>query len=345
LPAKSITLLDSINLKKLASQLNLSVSTVSKAFRNGYDINAETRDRILALAKKLNYQPNPLASSLRTQKSRTIAVIIPEVANNFFALAINGIESIARTAGYHVLIYLTHEELAQEIGFTRHLQSGRVDGIIMSLSGGDDGYEHLEDLKKKGIPMVFFDRVYESTETTRVTTNDHESGYLATKHLVECGCKKPVHITMDKNISIAIKRKQGYMDAMKDLLPRISTTVIECGTDLKKNKEIIRNLLTGEKPDGVFSAFEKLAIQCYQCCEETGLRIPDDVKLISFSNLESASLLNPSLTTITQPAFAIGKKAAEILFHAMENKTTVVPNEHIILKSVLEARRSTERLV
>jgi LacI family transcriptional regulator len=333
--------MDAVNLKKLASQLNLSVSTVSKAFRNSYDINPATRDRILALAKKLNYQPNPLASSLRTQKSRTIAVIIPDVANNFFALAINGIESIARAAGYHVLIYLTHEDLTQEIAFTRHLQSGRVDGIIMSLSSGDSGYEHLEELKHKGIPMVFFDRVYENADTARVTTNDHESGYIATKHLVERGCKKPVHITMAKNISIAIKRKQGYMDAMKDLLPGMSTTIIECGTDHEKNKEMIRQMLTGEQPDGIFSAFEKLAIQCYQCCEETGLRIPDDVKLISFSNLETASLLNPSLTTITQPAFAIGKKAAEILFHTMENKNAVIPNEHIILKSVLEERRST----
>jgi LacI family transcriptional regulator len=336
--------LDPINLKKLASELNLSVSTVSKAFRNGYDINPETRDRVLALAKKLNYQPNPLASSLRTQKSRTIAVIIPDVANNFFALAINGIESIARAAGYHVLIYLTHEDLTQEIAFTRHLQNGRVDGIIMSLSDGSNGYQHLEELKQKGIPMVFFDRVYENAGTARVTTNDHESGYLATKHLVERGCKKPVHVTLGKNISIANNRKQGYLDAMKDLLPGISARVIECGTDQQKNKEIIRHLLTEEKPDGVFSAFEKLAIHCYQVCEEEGLQIPADVKIISFSNLETASLLNPSLTTVTQPAFGIGKKAAEILFNAMETNNALVPDEHIILRSVIEERRSTDSI-
>src|SRR6478672_8428782 len=136
--ARGLKSMDTINMKLLAKKLNLSVSTVSKAFRNSYDISEETKNKILELAAELNYQPNPLASSLRTQRTRNIAVILPEIANNFFALAINGIESIAQKMDYHVLIYITHEDYNKELAFTRHLLSGRVDGILMSLSGGTE---------------------------------------------------------------------------------------------------------------------------------------------------------------------------------------------------------------
>src|SRR5690349_18675774 len=145
--------MDVVNLKNLAKQLNLSVSTVSKAFRGSYDISEKTRERILSLARELNYQPNPLASSLRTQKSHTIAVIIPEIANNFFTLAINGIESVAQELGYHVLIYITHEDEAKEISFTRLLQSGRVDGVLMSLSKGTRNFSHINRLREMELPL------------------------------------------------------------------------------------------------------------------------------------------------------------------------------------------------
>jgi LacI family transcriptional regulator len=333
--------MDPVNLKQLAKQLNLSVSTVSKAFRNSYDINITTRNRILSLARELNYQPNPLASSLRTQKSRTIAVIIPEVANTFFSLAINGIESIARDAGYHVLIYLTHENSVQEKAFTRHLQSGRVDGVIMSLSDGSCGYEHLEDLKSKGIPVVFFDRVYEAAETTRVTTNDFESGYLATKHLLERGCQRPAHLTVGKKISIVEKRMEGYLAALKELAPSTEALVLKCTNNHQENYKLVKRFILSKKPDGIFSAFEKLALHCYQVSAETRLRIPQDLKLISFSNLETASLLNPSLSTITQPAFEIGRKAAEVLFDSISNENTEIATERIVLNSVLNIRASS----
>jgi LacI family transcriptional regulator len=336
--------MDVINLKGLAEKLNLSVSTVSKAFRNSYDINPETRSRILQLAKELNYQPNALASSLRTQKSKTIAVIIPEIANNFFTLAINGIESIAQKQDYHVLIYLTHEDPAKEISFTRHLQNGRVDGVLMSLSGGQDDYSHIDELKSKGIPLVFFDRVYQNADTAKVTTNDFESGYKATQHLIEQGCRKIGHLYFSKNLSIAEQRMKGYLQALKDQNIRPDKKLIAvCGNDLNQNKKLIRSLLMKAKPDGIFSSFEKLAILTYHICVELKLSIPKDLKIVSFSNLETASLLNPSLTTITQPAFEIGEMAASVLFKALEKKTVNIPNQHIMINSVLSKRRSSEK--
>jgi len=334
--------MDTINLKKLAEHLSLSVSTVSKAFRNSYDINPQTRERILALARELNYQPNPMASSLRTQKSMTIAVIIPEIANNFFTQAINGIESVAREKNYHVLIYITHEEGQKEIAFTSHLQSGRVDGVLLSMSDGKDNCKHLDELHKKEIPVVFFDRVYDAGGTTRVTTNDFESGYDATKHLIEQGCRKILHLFFSSRLSISEKRKQGYIQALKDHhIPYNENLVLDCSGNKEKDLLMLVNCLAMQQPDGIFSSFEKLALLAYEACASLKLTIPDQVKLISFSNMEAASLLCPSLTTITQPAYEMGKKAASVLFDALEKNSLETPDEQVVIDSVLVKRKST----
>jgi LacI family transcriptional regulator len=336
--------MDPVNLKKLAEQLNLSVSTVSKAFRNSYDISEDTKSRILALARELNYQPNPLASSLRTQKSKTIAVIIPEIANNFFTQAINGIESVAQESGYHVLFYITHEDHNKEVSFTRLLQSGRVDGVLISLSNGAGNFDHLDQLREKGLPMVFFDRIYESSSTTRITTNDFESGYLATHHLIEQGCKRIAHIYFSGRLSISNKRKDGYLKALADHGMEVDEKlIVSCGQDRTENFRNVKQLIEQEKPDGLFSSFEKLVILAYEVCAELNIVIPDQLKLIGFSNLETAALLNPSLTTITQPAFEIGWKAASVLFKALEKNSANIPDEHIVIDSVLIKRKSTEK--
>ncbi len=185
-----------VDLKRLAKELNLAVSTVSRALRDSYEISAETKQRVFELARKLNYVPNPYASSLRKHKSKTIAVVIPEIANNFFALAINGIESIAQEKGYHVLIYLTHEQYLREVSISRHLQSGRVDGLLVSLSGETNNYDHLRELKQTGVPIVFFDRICESLNSARVITNDFESGMKAADHLIERGCKRIAYLSI-----------------------------------------------------------------------------------------------------------------------------------------------------
>lgn len=335
--------MDGITLKILAEKLNLSVSTVSKAFQGSYDISPQTRDRVLDLARKLNYQPNPFASSLRKQKSRTIAIVIPEIANNFFALAIKGIESVAQEKGYHVLIYLTHEEHAKEVAFTRHLLNGRVDGVLMSLTDGTEKHDHIDQLQQKGVPIVFFDRIYEDLPTAQITTNDFESGYVATSHLIEQGCRSIAHLYLSKNLSISNRRKEGYLQALKDhKLPVQKSLILPCTDESNTNYTLIKELLQGPgRPDGIFSSFEKLALLSYQACEALQLSIPGDVKIISFSNLETAPLLNPSLSTITQPAFEIGRKAASLLFDALEKGISALPAEQIMINSVLVKRRST----
>jgi len=336
--------METVNIKKLAQTLNLSISAVSKALRDSHDISKETKEKVLKLAAELNYQPNPYASSLRRHKSKTIAVIIPEIANNFFTLAINGIESVAQEKNYHVLIYLSHEDLDKEAALTRYLHGGRVDGVLISVASTTTDYEHLHQLEENGVPIVFFDRVCDGFNTVKVTTDDYESSYLATRHLIEQGCKKLAHISMSDNISIGKKRKHGFIQAMKDFGLQIhDSCLVEGASDSARNLAVVKKLLEEGRPDGIFAAVEQYALSSYEACRQLDLNIPRDVKIICFSNLKTASLLNPSLTTITQPAFEMGREAATTLFKALDKKHFQLNNENHIIKSVLVPRESTAR--
>jgi len=182
-----------VNLKTLAQALNLSVSTISRALSDRHEISQPTKDRGQQLADALNYIPNPHASSLRRSKSRPIGVVIPEVSNHFFSLAINGIEEVAQRNDYHVLIYLTHDDWAREKAIVRLLASGRVDGVLASVASTSCRFEHLDLLLDRRIPLVVFDRVPEGFDTARVTTDDHVSAYEATCHLLAVGCRRIAH--------------------------------------------------------------------------------------------------------------------------------------------------------
>ena len=335
--------MNAVNLKQLAQELNLSVSTVSRALRDSWEISTPTKQRVFDLARKMNFQPNPYASSLRKHRSRTIAVVIPEVANNFFALAIKGIETVAREKGYHVLIYLTNEEVAEEMAVASSLQNGRVDGVIVSLCGSTRDTRHLLDLQQRNIPLVFFDRVADNFIAPKVTTNDCESGYVATEHLVKAGCRRIAHLTISMSLSISHRRQEGYVNALRQWeLPEDPAMVVRCDGSEEETYQSIKELfLSDRRPDGIFASVEKLAVMTYHVCRELGLRIPEDVKVISFSNLVTASLLNPSLTTIAQPAYDMGKEAATMLFRRLEKKYIVVPDDQVMLPARLEVRNST----
>ena len=332
-----------MNLKQLAKELNLSISAVSKALRDSHEISAATKVAVIAKAKELNYQVNPFASSLRKQKSKTIGVVVPEIANNFFSLAINGIETIAQERGYHVLIYLTHEDMQKEVAITKLLQNGRVDGIMMSLSSQTSDILHLEELKEKGIPLVFFDRVAENIDCPKINTDDLKSSYKATEHLIENGAKNIAFLSISNHLSISNKRMNGYFDALKfHNIKQDHSLIVECNNDDENNKSLIKRLLKKKNtPDGIFASVEKLALCAYEVCKELKLKIPEDIKIVGFSNLQTASLLDPSLTTITQPAYDMGREAASILFKIIEKKGHNTINEKTTLKSELIIRKST----
>jgi LacI family transcriptional regulator len=331
---------ETVTVKTLAKELNISIATVSKALNDSYEISLETKQKVWDLAKKLKYERNPSASNLRSHKTKTIAVIIPEIANNFFSLAINGIEEIARKRDYHVLIYQTHENSEIEIAFTDSLLSGRVDGILISVSSNTNNNEHFKELVKK-IPVVFFDRVFEDIDAVKITTDDYESAYNATRHLIECGCKKIAYLFALNNLVTGRNRFAGYQKALKEHgMVYADSMVVNYDKDTSKNYENIKAMVYSQKPDAVISSIEDLALPCYYVARELNLNIPRDLKIISFSNLNTAPLLNPSLTTIEQPAFEIGKEAADILFKILDKKY-FEPNENHILKSSLIKRDST----
>src|SRR6201996_7029351 len=334
--------MDNINIKKLAKELNISTSTISRAFNGSPDINKGTKERILEFAKKHNFLPNHYASNLRDKKSKTLAVIVPEIANDFFAQAINGIEEVARKKGFYILLYRTDDVFEKEVSFVNYLNNGKADGIIMSVSGEANDHNYLRKLGQKNVPVVFFDRVYEDIDVSKVTTNDYESSFSATEHLIEQGCKRIAYLVVNKSISIGQVRMQGYADALqKHNIPFDDELVIDCSNDEKVNYGILKRTLEEIKPDGIVTSVERLAFATYYVFNDLGIDIPRDLKVISFSSLNIAPLLCPALSTITQPAFEMGSKAATLLFDELEKKGQNVQKKEHVLKSKLYIRKSS----
>lgn len=336
--------MDNVNLKTLAEELNLAVSTVSRALRDNPEISPETKDRVKALAAKLSFQPNPHASSLRQNKSRTIAVIIPEIQNNFFSQVMNGVENVAQQKGYHVLVYLTHEDHNREKDILKVLRNGRVDGLMISVSNTTTSFEHLEAYRQSGMPLVFFDRVCENMEVPRITTDDSKAAFKATEHLLKMGCKKIAFLSLACTLSISSGRRSGYLKALAKY-GLDNAMIVECGPDDEINRRNISGLLQSEqKPDGIFAAVEKFAVNTYEVCHQMNICIPQQLKVVSFSNLSAAALFDPPLSTIVQPAYEIGKEAATILFKVVEKKI-LLPNERkVTIASQIVERRSTGKL-
>jgi LacI family transcriptional regulator len=332
-----------VNIKRLAAELNLSISTVSRALQNSSEIGEKTKAKVIELAKKLNYQPNHYAAGLRRKQSNTIAVVVPEVADNFFSLVIDGIDKVAQSKGYQVLIFLTRDNYNKEVGFIRNIQSGRVDGVLISVSSESRENEHLHELNQKNIPVVFFDRVFEDIPTAKITTDDYKASYKATKHLIEQGCKRIACLAIPETLLIARKRIQGYMDALEDSgLSVNEDLIIHCDYADVENQIMIKNMLEKHRPDGIFSSVEKLAILTYQSCIELKINIPKDLKLISFSSLKIAPLLQPSLSTVTQPAFEMGRYAANLLIKTLEENKTDLADDHIEMESTIVIRDSSQ---
>ena len=331
-----------MTLKKLAELLKMSPSTVSRSLRDSHEISAETKTKVKALAAELDFQPNPLASSLRKNKSRTIAVVIPEIQNNFFSQVMNGVEEVARQKGYHVLIYLTHEDHKREADILHLLKSGRVEGVMISVSNTTKNFDHIEDYKQADLPLLFFDRICESMQAPCVTTDDAGAAFKATEHLIKAGCKKIAFLSLAEGLSISCGRRTGYLKALTKYGVACDEVVVECGTDDETNRQKIRDLLQAdERPDGIFAAVEKFAVNTYEVCRELRIRVPQHLKVISFSNLPAVALFNPPLSTIVQPAYDIGRQAANILFKIIDKKKLLSSEKKIVIPSHLVIREST----
>ncbi len=331
-----------VDIISIAKALNLSKSTVSRAFQDNSDINPQTKERILNYARTLNYRPNHYASQMRGQRSNTIAVVVPELANNFFTQIIQGVEVVAKANGYHVLIFVTDDDLNKEKEFVTSISNGKVDGVLMSVTGEGQDHSYLAGIDFKKMPMVFFDRVYDDIPLSRIVTNDYQSSFLATEHLIQMGCVKIAYLVVNKEESIGKTRYLGYRDALlKYDIALDDKLVVNCTNSYEDNEVIISDLIKHIHPDGIFASVERLAFSTYYACNRLGVSIPQDLKVVAFSSLQIASLLSPPLTTIVQPAEEMGREAASLLLTYMEGNGLYNAPQEVVLNSSLVARVSS----
>lgn len=336
---------ESVTIKDIARALNLSTSTVSRALRGSYEIATETKKQVLEYAEMINYRPNPIALSLKERRSRSIGVVVSEIANDYFSESINGIESIAYNRGYHVIITQTHESQEREKVNVEHLASRGVDGLLISLASESDDITYLKELHEKGLPIVFFDRITHEIETHKVSADNYLGGFHATEHLIYQGYKKIGHITSSPYLSITQERLEGYKAALeKHKLPFQENFVKHCnhgGMIANEVEEALTSLMKGkQRPDAIFTGGDRLTLVCYGILKRMKQK-KYDVGFVGFSNTKVGDLFAPALTVIRQPAFEIGQTAIELLVQMIESNRPVTEFQNIVLPTELIIRESS----
>ncbi|MEO5910806.1 MAG: LacI family DNA-binding transcriptional regulator [Pelobium sp.] len=323
-----------ITIKDIAKALKLSTSTVSRALRGGYEISEDTKKIVLDYAEKINFTRNPIALSLKERRSYSIGIIVCEVANVFFSQAIDGIESIAYNKGYHVVISQSHDQYEREVTNIQHLANRSVDGIIISLAAETIDYRHIEKLHEQGLPIVFFDRILETMQTHKVTSNNAQGAFEATEYLIKSGCKRIAHLANAPQLSITEQRQTGYEEALKKHGIAFNADYIKyCEHGGSKKGEVdtaVKALLDlPEKPDAIFVASDRLSIGCLEAIKKYNR--DEDILVAGFSNSDVVNLLKPSLSCVRQPAFEMGRIATEMLISLIESKHPVEEFETKIL--------------
>jgi DNA-binding LacI/PurR family transcriptional regulator len=333
--AKHTTIID------IAKKLGISASTVSRALSDHPDIKKETKEHVRKIAKELQYSPNPIAQSLKSNRTTTIGVIVPEIKHDFFSSAISGIEDVAYQAGYTIIVCQSNESYEREVVNANAMMHHRVAGVIVSISQNTKSGEHFQDLLRRRIPLVFFDRVCDDVIANKVVIDDYRSAFDAVTYLVGKGYKTIAHFAGPKELNICKKRWNGYVDAIKQL-PLLSPGdwVRYGGLHEQDGYASMDSLIKENKiPDAIFAVNDPVAIGAFQRIKEAGLKIPDDVAIMGFSNNKITSLVEPQLTTVDQPSFEMGKKSAEILIGIIEG--IVKDTKTLVLDTKLIIRGST----
>ncbi|HDQ45175.1 MAG TPA: LacI family transcriptional regulator [bacterium] len=330
-------------IKDIAEKLRLSPSTVSRALNDHPDISENTKDRVRSLAERLEYQPNSIAQSLQKRRSKIIGVVVPQVKHVFFASIMGGITDVAYDAGYTVMICSSNESHQREEMNIRELIAQRVAGLLISITQSTEGCEHFKWIRKRNIPLVFFDRVCEELEASQVVVDDHDGAFKAVQHLVQRGYKRIAHIGGPEFLNISRERLRGYRDALHAAGREIDETLIlHAGLNEEHGIQGMTELLDAVSPgpDAVFCVNDPVAIGAYSVLRQKGLKIPADVALAGFSDNPIASIIDPPLTTVLQPATEMGRRAAQLLLRQIEFEKETVPVREV-LKTELVVRQST----
>ncbi|MBA4407903.1 MAG: LacI family DNA-binding transcriptional regulator [Bacteroidota bacterium] len=304
-----------ITIKDIARILGISPSTVSRALKDHPDINVDTKKAVNELAGKLKYQPNAVALSLKSSRSNTIGVIIPEIVHYFFSSVISGIEDVASRKGFTVIICQSNESFEREVANARTLLSHRVDGILVSISKETLTFGHFLDLQNSGIPLVFFDRIAPDINADQVIIDDMEASYKATRHLVETGCKRIAHFAGPQNLVIGKDRLQGYLNALTEAgIPVDDRLIVEADTFERARNTVIKMFDAGIIPDGIFAVNDMTAIGAMKTIQKRGYKIPHEISIVGFSDGYLSGITEPHLSSVDQHGYEMGITAAEILF-------------------------------
>ncbi len=312
-----------VTLKQLAQELDVSISTVSKALNDSYEINDKTIERVKALAKKYNYRPNKVAKNLRNRQTKTIGVIIPNILNYFFAKVLLGIEEEANKRGYQIIISLSNNKYQKEVDSLKLLSDGSVDGFILSVAKETQKLnksQHFQRIIDDGYPITMFDRVSNKIKNcNKVTIDDEKTTYNATKHLFNSGCKKIALITSLNDSSVGKLRIKGYKAAIKNYSEKNHPIVLEIKD--KTEYEPAINKLIKDYPDidGILASDNVSSAVALKVVKRNGFHVPKDISIIGFSDNKTSRLLDPPLTVINQNALEIGKNAVITLIESIAN--------------------------
>lgn len=333
-----------VTLKDLAKRLNVSPSTVSRALRDNPEIGEAMKESVRKLAAELNYQPNSVALSLRKRKTFTIGVIVPEIVHYFFSSVISGVEDIAYSNNYQVILCQSNEKYDHEVRNIKTLAQSQVDGILISYSKETMDFQHIEEIKNSGIPVVFYDRKIDSLDLPSVIVDDFGGAFEATNHLVEIGCQHIVHFKGPLHVEIHAERLRGYTEALKSHGIEIDEQLIVKADNFKSGYKAIHKL--HEKNihfDGVFGVNDLTAVGAMKALKSLDIRIPEDVAVVGFGDDSNLSeMVDPSLSSVFQPGFEMGKEATQLLLDCIDHKNT---NEADVLKlnTRLKVRASSKR--
>lgn len=342
-----------ITLKQIARELDVSISTVSKALRNSKEISEDTREKVQAFAKLYNYRPNNIALSLKNRKTKTIGIIIPEIVHHFFSKVISGIELVANKQGYNVIVGLSNESFDKEVINMEMLANGSIDGFILSISKEtllQQDYHHFNETISQGMPIVMFDRIVNDIKCDKVIVDDVKGAKKAVTKLVSNGCKNIAIITTKDYVSVGRLRTQGYLEALEEhkIHPKASLIlkvddklVSEDYLDVLED-EIEQLFKQNKKLDGIFAVNELYAITAMKVARKFGKHIPEDVQVIGFTDGVLSKHATPSLTTVSQHGQEIGEKAAELLIRKLEHEDEEERFQTVVIETELIERESTK---
>lgn len=330
-------------IKDIAQALGLHHTTVSRALRNHPGIQEETRKRVEEMAKKLNYRPNTIAQNLKQQKTNTVGVIVPEIKHKFFSEVISGIEDVAFKKGYVILVSQSNESFTREQQNVQAYLSNHVAGVIASISQETKSSTHFKSLVEHGVKLVFFDRVCDDLHVDKVVVDDYQGAFKATEHLLKKGYKRIAHVGGTPDIMISQARYKGYCDALKKhAIPIDNELVVFSGFDesdgIKGGEKLLK---IKNRPQAVFAVNDPVALGLYEILDKRGFSIPDDMAVVGFSNNPVAGFVSPGLTTINQPVYEIGNRAAELLFDQIEQHPLSETPRLEMLSTELIVRSST----